>query len=99
MQVIDGKSLSKKVREGLKKDVEELKEKGIIPKLAVILVGSDSASQIYVRSKSKACQELGIEYEEIFLGEDTQMDELLGIIDSLNKRQDITRNTFAKPST
>ena len=59
MEIIDGKVLAKRVRENLKEDVEELREKGIIPKLAVILVGDDKASQIYVRSKNKACSELG----------------------------------------
>lgn len=97
MQVIDGKALSLKVRENLKKDVEDLKKHGIIPKLAVILVGNDSASQIYVRSKSKACKELGIEYEEIFLDENTQMKELLDIIDKLNDRKDISGILLQSP--
>ena len=71
MEIIDGKALAKRVRENLKEDVEELRKKGIVPKLAVILVGEDKASQIYVRSKNKACSELGIEYEEILLGKET----------------------------
>ena len=55
MEIIDGKALAKSVRENLKAEVEDLKNQGIIPKLAVILVGSDPASQVYVRNKSKAC--------------------------------------------
>ena len=89
MEIIDGKVLAKRVRENLKEDVEELREKGIIPKLAVILVGDDKASQIYVRSKNKACSELGIEYEEILLDSDTEMDEIISVIDKLNERKDI----------
>lgn len=68
MEIIDGKALAKSIRENLKDDVDKLRKEGIIPKLAVILVGNDKASQIYVRSKNKACMELGIEYEEIILG-------------------------------
>ena len=51
MEIIDGKALAKNVRENLKKEVEELKKQGIIPKFAVILVGNDKASQIYVKTK------------------------------------------------
>ena len=54
MEIIDGKALAKNVRENLKKEVEELKKQGIIPKFAVILVGNDKASQIYVKTKNKA---------------------------------------------
>ena len=97
MEIIDGKALAKRIRENLKSDVEELKKQGIVPKLAVILVGNDSASQIYVRSKSKACIELGIEYEERLLNEDIQMQELLDIIDELNERKDITGILLQSP--
>ncbi len=89
MEIIDGKALAKRIRENLKGDVEILRQKDIIPKLAVILVGEDKASQIYVRSKSKACNELGIEYEEILLNDKTEMPELLEVIDNLNMRKDI----------
>ena len=63
-EIIDGKALAKKIRENLKKDVDELKKEGIKPKFAVILVGDDPASKIYVRNKNRACNEIGIEYEE-----------------------------------
>ena len=88
-QLIDGKLLAQKTREKLKKEVEDLKAINIVPKLAVILVGNDPASKVYVRNKSKACQEVGIEYEEILLDENTTMDKLLSIIKKLNDRKDI----------
>ncbi len=97
MEIIDGKALAKNVRENLKQEVDNLKEQGIYPKLAVILVGDDKASQIYVKNKSKACIELGIEYEEILLNENTTMDELLEIIDKLNERKDITSILLQSP--
>ena len=61
---MNGKELAKDIRGNLKIEVAELKKQGIIPKLAVIMVGDDKASQVYVRNKSKACDEIGIEYEE-----------------------------------
>lgn len=86
---IDGKELAKKIRGQVKKEVEKLKEEGINPKLAVIMVGEDPASKVYVRNKSKSCNEVGIEYEEILLSESIQMEQLLNVIDELNKRKDI----------
>ena len=97
MEIIDGKALAKNVRENLKKEVEELKRQGIIPKFAVILVGNDKASQIYVKTKNKACLELGIEYEEILLDEKTTMQELLDVIDRLNGRDDVTGILLQSP--
>lgn len=97
MKIIDGKALAKSVRENLKNEVELLKKDGIIPKFAVILVGNDKASLTYVKSKNKACRELGIEYEEILLDEDTQMKELLDIIDQLNAREDISGILLQSP--
>ncbi len=97
MTIIDGKALAKKVREDLKDEVEDLKNHGIIPKFAVILVGNDKASLTYVKSKNKACMELGIEYEENLLKEDTTMEELLSLIDSLNKRDDISGILLQSP--
>lgn len=97
MEIIDGKALAKKVRENLKNEVETLKKEGIIPKFAVILVGSDPASLTYVKSKNNACKELGIEYEEVLLDENIQMQELLHIIDSLNERKDISGILLQSP--
>ena len=87
--IINGKELSKKIREQVKVEVEELKKKNIFPKLAVIMVGQDPASKVYVRNKSKACNEVGIEYEEFLLDETCSMEELLKVIENLNKRKDI----------
>lgn len=87
--IIDGKELSKKIRGQVKEEVENLNKKGIHPKLAVIMVGEDPASKVYVRNKSKACNEAGIEYEEFILNENIEMDELLSVIETLNNREDI----------
>ena len=76
-QIIDGKELAKNIRLKLKDEVTELKSAGIKPKLAVIMVGDDKASKVYVRNKSKACEEVGIEYEEHILPASTKMEELL----------------------
>jgi len=97
MEIIDGKTLAKNVRENLKEEVEALKKRGIEPKFAVILIGDDKASLTYVKSKNKACRELGIEYEEILLNADTQMNELLEIIDNLNERKDISGILLQSP--
>ena len=87
--LIDGKGLAQKIRMGLKEEVSELKNNGINPKLAVIMVGDDKASKVYVKNKSKACEEIGIEYEEFLLDETTTMEELLELIEKLNNRDDI----------
>lgn len=87
--ILDGKQTAKKIREGLKSKVDELKKKNIFPKLAVIMVGEDGASKIYVKNKSKACEELGIEFEEFLLNENTMQSELLDLIEKLNLRNDI----------
>lgn len=88
-QILDGKVCAQKVREKLKIQNKKLQQKGIQAKLAVIQVGEDSASKIYVRNKSKACQEIGIAFEEILLPDSISMKELLETIDTLNARPDI----------
>lgn len=88
-QIIDGKALAQKIRGNLKNEVEELKKEGIKPKLAVIMVGEDKASKIYVKNKSKACEEIGIEYDEYLLKSETTMDELLDLIHNLNNDDNI----------
>ena len=75
--ILDGKETARKVRESLKTKVEELKQRNIFPRLAVIMVGDDGASKIYVKNKSKACEELGIEYEEFLLKADITQEELI----------------------
>lgn len=87
--LIDGKKLAKKIRSNLKTECEELKAKGNKPKLAVIMVGDDSASKIYVKNKSKACEEVGIEFEEFLLDSATSQEKLENLIDELNGKQEI----------
>ena len=88
-EIIDGKALAKKIRKELKKEVGELKPNGITPKLAVIMVGDNSASQVYVRNKSKACEKAGIEFEEFLFDKDTTEEKLLDTIDMLNKDESV----------
>ena len=87
--IMDGKALSQKIKEQTKEEVQELKKRNIFPKLAIIMVGKDEASQVYVRNKTKACINTGIEYEEHLLKEETTMEELLKLINELNTRKDI----------
>lgn len=83
--IIDGKEVAKKTRENLKKEVEELKAININPKLAVVMVGDNAASKVYVKNKSKACNEVGVEYEEYFLNANTTQKELIDLIRKLNE--------------
>lgn len=96
-KIIDGKELARKIREDLKEEVAKLKNDGIFPKLAVIMVGDDKASKTYVKNKSKACEEIGIAFEEFILDENTTMEELLGLIDKLNNRDDINGILLQSP--
>ena len=85
--LIDGKALATKVRKSIKHRIEE---EGIKAKLAVILVGNDDASIVYVRNKSKACEKVGIAFEEFKLPEETTQKELISLIDRLNDDKDTT---------
>ena len=89
-KIISGKEVALKVREGIKAEVCQLLEKtGKRPGLAVIIVGEDPASQVYVRNKAKGCEEVGF-YSEVYrLPENTEMSELLALIDKLNKDTNI----------
>ena len=89
LKLIDGKQLAQKRREEVKQAVEGLKTQGITPGLAVILVGEDPASQVYVRNKEKACQEVGFYSEVHRLPEQTSQEELLQLIDRLNNDEKI----------
>ena len=82
--IIDGKLVSAAVKERVAAEVKELNQKGISVCLAVILVGSDPASQIYVANKKKACEQLGIISKEYLLPETTTQDELLTLVNELN---------------
>lgn len=87
--IIDGKAVSKAVRERVAKETEELKAKGVTPGLAVIIVGEDPASQVYVRNKEKACEEVGFYSEKFALPENTTQQELNSLVMELNERKDI----------
>ena len=89
MKIIDGKELAKNIRLKLKDEVIELKNADINPKLAVIMVGDDKASKVYVKNKSKACEDVGIEYEEYLLPSETKMEELLELIEKLNNDETV----------
>ena len=97
MIILDGKETARKTRERLKLEVDHLKEKGIKPKLAVIMVGNNSASQIYVRNKSKACDEIGIEFEEYLLPEETTQEELISLIRKLNNEKTVNGILLQSP--
>ena len=88
-EMMNGKKIAKETREKLKIKCDELKEKGINPKFAAIMIGNDTASQIYIRNKSKACEEIGIEFEEYLLSEKIEQKELIEKIKELNNRKDI----------
>ncbi|NLM36885.1 MAG: bifunctional methylenetetrahydrofolate dehydrogenase/methenyltetrahydrofolate cyclohydrolase FolD [Firmicutes bacterium] len=83
-KIIDGKALANQVKQQVKGKVDELAAVGIVPGLAVVLVGDDPASQIYVRNKEKSCQELGIKSEVYRLPATTAQAELEALIDRLN---------------
>ena len=88
-KIIDGKQVAARCREELKQQVAALQARGIIPGLAVILVGEDPASQVYVRNKHRACEELGIHSEQYTLSADTDRQTLLDLITELNGREEI----------
>ena len=85
-QIISGKDIAKQIKEELKQEVAELKAKhNVVPGLATVLVGDDPASQVYVGSKEKTCQEMGIYSERYDLPSSTDEPTLLALIDRLNK--------------
>jgi len=89
-RIIDGKAVAAKVRQQLAQQVADLSRQGsAVPGLAVILVGDDPASQIYVRHKEKACQEVGFKSEVLRMPATTKEAELLQVIEELNNRKDI----------
>lgn len=82
--VIDGKEVARKIREGLVAEIAELKAQGKTPGLAVVLVGEDPASQVYVGSKVRACEELGLYSQKWELPADTTQEQLVDLIHKLN---------------
>ena len=95
--IIDGKELAKKIRANLKIECEELKKKNINSKLAVIMVGEDPASKVYVRNKSRACEDVGIKYEEYLLDSKITQKELIELIEKLNNDKTINGILLQSP--
>ncbi|MEE0956584.1 MAG: bifunctional methylenetetrahydrofolate dehydrogenase/methenyltetrahydrofolate cyclohydrolase FolD [Ruminococcus sp.] len=90
MQIIDGKKVSAQVKEKVRLETQALKEKhGITPGLAVVIVGDDPASRVYVNNKKKACEFVGFTSEEYALPASTTQEELLELVHTLNEKKDI----------
>lgn len=89
-KILDGKHIAKDYRQGLQDQVETLKEKGYTPKLSVILVGNDGASQSYVNSKKKAAEKIGMISEIVHLSEDTSEEDVLKELDRLNNDDSVS---------
>lgn len=88
-QIIDGKRISQEIKDELKARMELMKKEGKSRCLAVIQVGNDPASSVYVNNKKKACEYVGIESLAYELPEETTEEELLGLIQELNRREDV----------
>ena len=88
-QIIDGKKISQEIKEELKEKVAQMKAQGIERCLAVIQVGNDPASAVYVKNKKKACEYIGIRSASYELAEETTEEELLKLIEELNRQKDI----------
>lgn len=88
-QLLDGKKVAATIREEVRAEVADLREKGIIPKLSVILAGDDPASVVYARSKEKACSNVGIDFELFTLPGSASGEEILSLVDRLNKDESV----------
>lgn len=84
-QIMDGTAMAREIRKGLSKEVQELVKAGKRPGLAVVLVGEDPASQVYVKMKKRGCKEVGIDSREYLLPDTTSQEQLLKVIDDLNE--------------
>ncbi len=87
--IIDGKAVSLSCRERIKEEVAQMAAKGVVPGLAVVIVGDNPASRTYVNNKKKGCAEVGIYSEEYALPEETTQEELLELVEKLNNKADI----------
>ncbi len=96
-KILSGKIVSTKIKEDLKIEVEKLKKKEITPKLAVIMVGDNPASKVYVKNKSKACNQVGVDFEEFLLPENTSESELFELIDKLNEDKSVNGILLQSP--
>ena len=94
---IDGKAIAASVRSDVAKEVAALKEQGITPGMAVVIVGDDPASRIYVNNKKKACAEVGIYSEEYALPATTTQEELTKLVQELNGRKEINGMLVQSP--
>ena len=88
--VIDCRKIADEIISKSKKDVENLNKIGMVPRLAIVLVGDDEASKIYIRNKTKACEKAGIQTQEILLPQKTSENDLIGMIEKLNSDKSIT---------
>lgn len=89
-QILDGREIARRLQEEIKKEVTRLqRELQVTPSLAVILVGDDPASAIYVRNKARACQEIGVKSDQYLLPADVPEETILGLIDKLNGDQSV----------
>lgn len=90
-KIINGRKIAKELNESLKVDVEEfIKKNKLIPKLAVVIVGEDPASLFYVKMISQACEKVSINFEKYNLSENTNEEEVLKLIESLNKNKEVS---------
>ena len=89
-QIIDGKKVSARIKQEIRTKTEELAKNGVKVGLAVVLVGNDPASQVYVNNKEKACEECGFYSEKYLLDENVSMKELLDLVEVLNNRDEIS---------
>jgi len=96
-KILDGKLVAKDIKQKLKLEVDSLKEQGITPKLAVIMVGENPASKVYVKNKSKACNTVGVEFEEFLMSEDITQKELLDLINKLNEDKTVNGILLQSP--
>ena len=83
-RILSGKEFAARIKEDAARGITELKAAGVLPRLAVIIVGSDPASEVYVRNKQRTCEELGIRSDHIALPAETTKEELLACIEELN---------------
>jgi methylenetetrahydrofolate dehydrogenase (NADP+)/methenyltetrahydrofolate cyclohydrolase len=88
-RIIDGTEISRTMRAEIAVGVAALRERGVVPQLTVVLVGSDPASEVYVRSKTRACEEVGMRGRTMHFPVDVTREELFGVIDGLNADPDV----------
>ncbi len=88
-RILDGKSIAAEIRAEVEQEVKSLAARGIRPGLAAVIVGHDPGSEVYVRNKVRACEQAGIYSEKIAIEDSTTTEELLAVVNGLNRREDI----------